>query len=222
MTGKRFLAVAVGAVLGVAGCTNSNVLMPGGATLRVNVVIANSATRFDEAFFFIRQISVEPTDPLSASALLEPLALINPRDVVEINANVEGFQYDIPVNLSTGPWRVTSIRLDAFVYEDFDPPTSTATCDDYVARYIPSPDSGVDLTALGGNAMFTIVSGAANELTITIDHVAFLSAYQDSFLCFPRGVLGCADEWCLYPDPNDPLFNPAPLFLQAAQYLSFE
>jgi len=223
MAGKRFLAVtaAIGVMLGAAGCTNSDVLESSGSTLRVNVVIANSATRFDEAFFFIRQIFVEPTDPLPASASNEPLALINPRDVIEINANQEGFQFDIPVNLGTGPWRVTSIRLDGFFYEDFDPPASEATCDEYVARWAPT-EAVADLTALGSDAVFNIVPDTINQFTITIDHALFLAAFQDSFLCFPRGVLGCGDAWCLYPDPSDPLFNPAALFLLAPQYLSFE
>ncbi len=218
----RFMAVGivVATVLGAAGCTNSDPLTPGGATLHVNVVIANSETRFDEAFFFIRQIFVEPTDPLALSAGAEPLALINPRDVIEINANNEGFQFTIPVNLGTGPWRVTSMRLDGFVYQDFDPPASSATCEDYVALWAPS-DAFTDLTILPGST-FDIVPGRLNELTITFDHPAFVSAFQDSFVCVPTGVLGCPDVWCLAPPLDDPFFNPAPLFLQAPQYLSFE
>jgi hypothetical protein len=215
------LTLAIGTVLGVAGCTNSDPLTSGNATLHVNIVIANSPTRFDDAFFFIRQIFVEPTDPASQDAILEPLALVNPRNVIEINANHEGFQFDIPVNLGVGPWRVSSMRLDGFHYEDFDPPASSATCKDYVARWVPEADASTDLTVLPG-ATFELVPGKVNELTITFDHPAFVSALQDSFLCVPQGVLGCGEAWCLaLPGDPAPFFNPAPLFLQAPQYLTF-
>ena len=231
MTASRFAAIgiAVGLVLGTAGCTNSDPLTHGNEMLRVNVVITNSPTRFDDAFFILRQIVVVPTDPDSLEAIDDPLSLINPRDVVEINANNEGFQFDVPVNLGVGPWRVTSIHLDGFFYRDLDPPASSATCKDYVSQWIPNAAAGIDLTLLG-DSTFSIVAGKVNELTINIEHQAFVSAYQDSFICVPLGTRGCGDTFCLCSTPvgaggcsgGEPFFLGLGLFLQTPQYLSFE
>ena len=222
---KRRLAVvllAAGALL-PAGCTNSDVLTPGNSSLEVRVVIANNTSRFEEAFFFIRQIFVVPTDPLSVEALNEPFSLINPRDVVEINANQAGLQFTVPVALGAGPWQVVAMRMDSFVYQDFDTPTPGAECDDFIPTY-RSGTTVVDLINLGDIASFTIEPGVTNQLTITIDHAVFLTAFQDSFFCVPQGALGCGSPWCLIPpsDPANPAMNPVPLFLQAPQYLTFE
>jgi len=223
MMDKRFAAIAVGILLWAAGCTNSSVLDHGSATVRVNVVIANAPTRFDQAFFFVRQISMYPNDPLTASATDERLALINSRVVVEIDATTPGPKFNVLANLSTGPWRVAAIRLDGFFYEDFDAPPSTTTCKEFITRYTPRPEDGVDVTDFAGEGTFTVAPGVVNDLTITVDHAAFVSALQDSFFCFPRGVQGCSEAWCLFPvGGSQPTFNPAPLFVQAPQYLSFE
>lgn len=222
---KRRMAmalVAAGALV-PAGCTNSDDLTRANATLEVRLVIAGAPNRFEEAFFFVRQIFVVPTDPLSSDALNEPFSLINPRDTIEVNANQSGLQFTVPVNLGTGPWQVTAMRLDSFVYQDFDAPTPGAECDDYISVY-RTGNTVVDLIDLGPIAPFTIEPGVTNQLTITIDHEVFLSAFQDSFFCVPFGSLGCANDWCLIPpaDPNNPFFVPVPLFLQAPQYLTFE
>ncbi len=218
---KWLAAIAGGALLCAAGCTNSDVLTNGGATLRVNIVIHNGPSRFNDAFFYLRQIFVVPTDPISASVSGEPLALFNSRDVVEINANNEGLQFDVQTSLPVGTWRVDTVRIDSFYYDDFDPPASTATCQDFVARWVPNAQP-IDVVGFGPDATFTLEPGVANQVNVVFEHPAFLSLFQASFTCFPQGVLGCTEAWCLYPSQDEPLFNPAPLSLAASQYLSFE
>jgi hypothetical protein len=112
--------------------------------------------------------------------------------------------------------------MDQFVYQDFDPPAAGAECNDYVARWAPAPESGADMTVLGADSQFTIEPGRTNTLTITIDHALFLEAFQSCFICLPQGVLGCQEDWCLALPGGDAVFNPAPLFVQAPQFLTFE
>jgi len=201
-----------------AGCTGTEKLITGQQTLTLEVqLINNTDTRFESAFFNVVQVSLRPTDPDADEALEAGGGF----GVVQFTLGVTYRDTEprtTSVSLNEGVYRVTSLILGSIQYRDLDPPTSTATCQEYVSLWnLFSPNPQVfTFTDFGEDIFVTVEPGGENRLTLVVDGAALEEAFLNSWTCkaFPLCPAGAA--WCLVT------INSSMFVAQGLEFIDFQ
>lgn len=199
-------------LLAAAGCTGTEVLVPAQETLNVEVDLVNTDTRFESAYFEIRQISLRPLDP-DADASLSADAIGTLRVSLEGSYSTTT-TLNATASLGLGTYQVTSVIFAAIAYNDLDPPTSTATCQEYVSRW-NQPNTPVIITDFGEDIFVTVANDGTNLLMLTVDGAALETAFLNSWTCAQQWACVPFAPWCLRT------FVPATFAAQASDFLDF-
>jgi len=221
MHSNRWRNSAFAALLAVllvsGGCTGTEKLITGQETLTLEIQLTNNTdTRFESAFFNVVQVSLRPLDPDAAAALLADGGL----GVVRF---AEGISYrdtephTTSVSLDEGEYQVTSLILGSIQYRDLDPPTSTATCQEYVSLWnlFTGNPPNFTFTDFGEEIFVTVESGGDNRLTLVIDGAALEDAFLNSWTCYKFPV-NCTVPWCLFR------INPDLFVSQGTDFIEFQ
>lgn len=190
------LAAFLATVLAAAGCTGTEVLVPAREDLNIQVnLVNNTETRFESAYFEIRQIALRPVDPdadssLAADALGALLRTMN------ISYAQEG-PVTATTSVSAGTYRVTAVSVGSISFIDDDGPVSEDSCEDYITDW-GQPNDLALFTDFGGEVFVTVEHGAENLLEFTVDGAALEAAFLDSWLCAQTFLCSPITEpWCL-------------------------
>jgi hypothetical protein len=192
---KAVLTAVLAAVLVAAGCTGTEVLQSGGETLTVELELVNPDTRFESAYFEIRQISLRPLDP-DADAALQADAIGALRLSMEVSYR-DTQTLQATASLGEGVYQVTSVVLGAIAYTDLDGVGPNTSCQTYVASW-QQPNRALIITDFGEDVFVTVEAGGDNTLRLIVDGAALSAAFLDSWLCnsFPA-CQPIGTPWCL-------------------------
>jgi hypothetical protein len=212
---KAVLTAVLAALLVAASCTGTEVLQSGLETLTVELELVNAETRFESAYFEIRQVSLRPVDP-DADAALQADAIGALQFTMEVSYS--GAQtLQATAFLGQGVYQVTSVVLGAIAYTDLDGVGPNTSCQTYVSRW-QQPNRALIITDFGEDVFVTIEPGGDNTLRLTIDGSAFTAAFLDSWICntFPACVpLGT--QWCLVTLQDNVFIAQSDEFLEFPQ-----
>ena len=199
-------------VLAAAGCTQTDVINPGVEILNVDLQLVNTETRFESAYFELRQVALRPVDPdadasLSADAIGALVTTMDAsyRDTQTVHGEAA---------LNEGIYQVQWIVLAAIAFSDQDPPISTDTCQEYITQFRQPGEIVID--ELGGDVFVTVESGGENRLAITVDGQVLEAAFLDSWNCNSSWLCSPPAPWCLTT------FRTADFVDQAPDFLDFE
>jgi len=206
------LTLFLATLLAAAGCTGTEVLVAGQENLNIQMDLVNTDTRFESAYFEIRQIALRPLDE-DADIALEANAIGSLRTSLEASYSTTQ-TLRATASLGVGTYQLTSVIIAAIAYSDLDPPTSTATCQEYVSRW-NQPNTPVTITNFGGDVFVTIENGGDNLLLLTVDGVALKDAFLNSWTCAQLWSCVPYAPWCLRT------FLPATFAAQAPDFLDF-
>jgi hypothetical protein len=199
-------------LLAAAGCTGTEVLVAGQETLNVEVELVNTETRFESAYFEIRQLSLRPLDPdADASLSADAIGVLR----ISLEASYGNPQtLSATASLGVGTYQVTSVVLAAIAYNDLDPPASTDTCQEYVSRW-NQPNTPIIITDFGEDIFITIENDGTNSLALTVDGAALENAFLNSWTCAQQFACVPFAPWCLRT------FLPATFAAQAGDFIDF-
>jgi len=198
--------LAVGLVVGSAGCSGSDPLTSSNGNLEVQVQLVNTETRFDVGQFAVIQVTLRPLDAQASANLGDnDLGVLR----VALGLDLEETPYSSgTASLADGIYRLENLVLSGINYNDTDPPASDDTCADYISRYrLTSPTTPLSINEFGRDVTVTIDGGKTSTLKFTVDGQALIGAIQQVWQCgqncggsiFPPRP---AAPWCLLPLPG--------------------
>ena len=205
-----------------AACTNSEQLNSGVGPVPIEIMIVNSDTEFNRAFFDVTQVTVRPLNPNASEVLgVNPLWLIPQTDdsPIVINLNSDEDLYESDSQLTIGPYEVLSIDLRLIEFTNRER-TGNATCLEYITQY-PSVQF-IQLINFGEPVVVDVTAGTANQLIMEFDGAALTTAFARSWNCSQGIACGLFPpmDWCISPF-NETSFNPLFFSQQTPSFLSF-
>lgn len=208
------LAAFLATVLAAAGCTGTEVLVPTREDLNIQVnLVNNTETRFESAYFEIRQIGLRPVEPdadssLAADALGALLRTLS-------TSYTQEDPLTATTSVSAGTYQVTAVSVGNISFNDDDGPISQDSCEEYITEWAQPNDLAV-FTDFGGEVFVTVEHGAENLLELTVDGAALEAAFLDSWLCAQYFLCSPITEpWCLR------IFLMDDFTAQSADFLEF-
>jgi len=211
-------------VAAMAACTNSEQLSSGVAPVPIEVMVVNSDTRFDRAFFDLTQVTVRPLDPDASEVLgTDPLWMMQTTQDArfEINLNSDEDQFLTSSQLTVGPYEVLSVELQILEFSQ-GTRIGNASCSDYITDY-PLIQFSVQLVDFGEPITVDVTLGTDSQLQMLIDGAALVEAFTKSWNCAQGtacGIFPPVPDWCLFPE-NPAAFNPGAFSSQTSTFLSF-
>jgi len=181
------LLLAIGPLLAVAGCTNSDPTTTGNSPITISIEAVESGTRFDFlSSLQITQLTVRPNDPMADQALGESaVGLFSAaEDVLTLDLNEPGEVVPTTITLSSGSWRLSDLRMKDVLMLATDRTTPWVECDEGpVFITPPGPGFPIDSVALGGDTNFTVSAAGEAQLIIRIRIPELVEAFTNSFDC---------------------------------------
>lgn len=216
---KIHLRIALGLallapLLGTAGCTESEPLTSTVGNVIVDVGLVNTDSQFEFGGFNIAQITLRPVDPDASAVLAQDIGMLLEPLQIDITSPAT-FGATIPATV--GAFELKSIQLQQLSFLDLDPPVGQATCEDYVTTYSFNMTPNLSLTKFGEPIYISVVNGAANRLTVTLDVAALTEAFVDSWICrqncLDLGPPIVLEPWCLETFLRGDFDDAGPTFL---------
>lgn len=187
--------VLVWVAAAATGCSHDTL---GGASQDLTVTVTPSPTgagRYESASFIIDEINVLPADPATAALYITPDGVAHPlrfrSDPLTVDLTLTQDTPFSHIALSTGNYRVTSIKIDPLVLIDQNVSATPASCIEGIAVidrfHVPEGQVPPSLTFTDAPSLAFTIRPGQKKLALTINVPGLIAGYESSYTC----QLGC-------------------------------